>query len=123
MFKLAPANSFTYPVIVEQVSNGGAARKDKFTATFKRLSTQEVTNWMERMVDASQDGYEAQTQVARELCHEVMEGWHDVTDVDGGPVPFSTDALTQALDIHPVAISIATAWVDAMRGGAKRKNS
>lgn len=122
MFVLAPTQTFTYPVTVEIIGNGGAIRKDKFTATFKRLDTTQVTNWMTRITEASREGAEAQTLLSRELAQEVVVDWSDVSDANGTEIPFSSDMLSQALDIHPTPIAIASAWVDAINGGAKRKN-
>lgn len=121
MFTLAPKDRFTYPVTVETITTNGAIRKDKFTVTFKRLSTEEVTDRIARIMAASVEGVEVAVQNARELAHEVVLDWQDVIN-DGVPVPFSTEALSQALDIHPVPTSIATAWIEAVNGGAKRKN-
>ena len=122
MFKLAPNASFTYPVKVETITNGGAVRKDTFTVTFKRLSTSEVTDWITRFTDSSRESPEAAIQTARELAHAVVQDWSDITSLDGSPLSFSTDALSQALDVHPVPTAIASAWLEAVNGGAKRKN-
>jgi hypothetical protein len=122
MFVLAQTQSFTYPVTVEVISNGGAVKRDKFTATFKRLDTTQVTNWMTRITEASREGAEAQTQLSRELAQDVVIDWSDVVDANGTPIPFSADMLSAALDIHPTPVAIASAWVEAINGGAKRKN-
>ncbi|MEN9671434.1 MAG: hypothetical protein RL018_1711 [Pseudomonadota bacterium] len=122
MFKLANNESFTYPVTVEVNSNGGAIRKDKFTATFKRLGTSEVTTWVDRLVEAGRQGLDSLFQTQRELAQEVVINWQDVVGDDGAPVTFSPERLAEALEIHPVPSSIANAWMEAVSGGAKTKN-
>jgi len=122
MFKLAPSDRFTYPVTVETIVNGGATRKDKFSVTFARLSTTEVTDWVDRIIEAGREGTETAVQTARDLAHKVVLDWQEVLGDDGTPVPFSTDMLSQALEIHPFPTSIASAWLEAVNGGAKRKN-
>lgn len=122
MFKISQSNTFTYPVSVDTIIDGGRVQKQNFIATFRRPATEEVTSWKARIVQASSETHEAYTQCQRELAHAVMDGWSDVRDADGNEVPFSTAALTQILDIHPVPFSIANAWIEAVNGGAKAKN-
>jgi|GEM_PF-689945 len=122
MFKISQANSFTYPVSVDMNGDGGRIQKQNFVATFRRLTTEEVSNWKARIVSASQETHEAFLQCQRDLAHEVMEGWNDVRDGNGDEALFSSSALTQMLDIHPVPASIMSAWLEAVNGGAKAKN-
>ena len=101
MFKISQTQSFTYPVSVSTIVDGGRTHKQTFLATFRRLSTEEVTRLKARIVETAGQNHEAYTQCQRDIAHEVMEGWSDVRDENGDEALFSTTALTQMLDIHP----------------------
>jgi hypothetical protein len=122
MFNFSQSQTFTYPVTVETLNDGGRVTKQTFNAVFKRLNTTEVTNWQSRIAEASAQGQQALTDTARELALDVVDGWSDVRESTGDLIPFSTPMLNSMLDIHPVPFSIASAWIEAVNGGAKRKN-
>ena len=123
MFKISQSNTYTYPVVVDTVVDGGRIQKQSFVATFRRLTTEEVTNWKARIVQSAGENHEAYTQCQRDLAHSVVEGWNnDVREASGDEVLFSTAALSQMLDIHPVPYAIGNAWLESVNGGAKAKN-
>lgn len=122
MFKLAQSDNYRFPIPVETIAESGAARKESFTGVFRRIPSDDVTNWIARINEANRQGVEAAVEVSRELAHGLLTDWDDIRDANGEKIPFSREALNQVLDIHPLPISIASAWVDAVNGGAKRKN-
>jgi len=122
MFKLRQKETFTYPVAVESVGDGGVKRKDSFNAEFKRLSTTEVGAWVSRIGEAQGTSAEEAMDAAKTLAREVVVGWSDVREETGGEIEFTLANLNQMLEIHPLPLSIAFAWLEAVNGGAKRKN-
>lgn len=122
MFKLAQSEHYKYPVTVEMVGESGAARKDTFSVVFRRLPTEQVTHWVTRLQEANRESADEAIQVSRELAQDTVIGWSDVRDAGNEDIAFSASALSQALDVHPVPLSIATAWLESVNGGTKRKN-
>lgn len=122
MFKLAQSDSYKYPIPVEMIGESGAARKENFTGVFRRIPSDEVTNWVARINEAHREGVEASVEVSRELAHSLLSDWDDIRDANGEKISFSKEALNQVLDIHPLPIAIASAWIESVNGGAKRKN-
>lgn len=112
MFKITQATTYTWPVQVELPIDGGRTEKANFDAEFKRLT--------QSRIDEIRGMIEREEIRDVDLVRETLVGWSGVVDGDG-PVPFSSQALDQLLDIPTVASSIVLALFQSLTG-AKRKN-
>jgi len=56
------------------------------------------------------------------VAREIVVGWEGVVDDEKQPVPFSPSGLDMFLDMPMVAATVVTAYMEAVSGGAKRKN-
>jgi hypothetical protein len=114
MFKLDSTDTYTYPVTIEVVADGGRFSKSSFDATFKRLSRTQVAEMMRQIRDGEMTDHG--------VAAAVLVGWKGVLDTSGAEIPFSEGARDQVLDVHPVCPAVIQAWADSLKGG-KAKNS
>lgn len=122
MFKVAQSNSYKYPVSVDMISESGNTQKNSFTGVFRRLPSEEVTRWISQIHEANREGSVEAVEISCKVARELLVDWEDIRDADNEKIPFSADALNQILSIHPLPISIASAWLESVHGGTKRKN-
>lgn len=111
MFIISQKDTFTWPVQVE-IPGEGKAIKAQFTAEFRRLPQSR----MDEILAADTPPSDA------ELVREVMVGWKDVKDEAGTELEFNQVNLAQLLEVTGMRAIIGRAFMEAMLGGAKRKN-
>lgn len=56
------------------------------------------------------------------IARRVVRGWRDLTDEQGNPVPFSSEALEQLLDTPAMRTALVLTYLAAASGLAARKN-
>lgn len=111
MFVVSQKDTFTWPVQIE-VPGEGKALKSQFTAEFKRLPQSRMDDFLTPET-APRD---------EDLVREVMVGWKDVKDEAGAELEFNPVNLNLLLEVAGMRRAIALAFIEAMLGGAKRKN-
>jgi hypothetical protein len=114
MFKLAPSDSFWYPVSVQTIGQDGKRSTEQFQALFKRYSRTQF----EALVARLQSG--EQTDLS--LATDVLIGWRGVLDADGKEVEFSEQARDALLDIWPVLPAVVGAFIEAHTPEGRAKN-
>lgn len=65
---------------------------------------------------------DGQVLTETQICREVVRGWKRLLGEDGQDVPFSPQALEQALAAPLLRASIVATYLAAMTGMAARKN-
>lgn len=108
MFKLAQVKTIKWPVDVQIPLDGGRVSKQRFTAEFEILPSDEYS----RAIDEG------------DVLDRVVRGWSDdVQNEAGEPLPFSEEAKAAMLKISYVRVALLRAYLDACAGKeAARKN-
>lgn len=114
MFKIAPPESFWYPVAVELIDGDGKRVQSRFDARFKRYSRTQFQALVQRLQSGEQ------TDLA--LAEDVLIGWRGVQDVDGQEVAFSAATRDALLDIWPVLPAVVGAFIEAHSPEGRAKN-
>lgn len=115
MFKLGQSDSFSYPVEVEVVGDGGKRSTYTFDAQFRRLPSDELN-------EISRRAREGDVNDAG-LVREVLVGWKGILDEDGSELPFSEASRERVCRVWPVTPSIVAAFLEANSPKGKQKNS
>lgn len=111
MFVITQKNTFTWPVEF-QIPGDGKPIKGQITAEFKRVPQSRMDAILQPETAPSDD----------ELAREVLTGWKDVKDEAGEELEFNAVNLNQLLEVAGMRRAICIAYLEAMMGGAKRKN-
>lgn len=111
MFVISQKDTFTWPVPIE-IPGEGKAAKSQFTAEFKRLPQSRMDVLLTPDTAPTDD----------ELVREVMVGWKEIKDEAGVDLEFNPVNLSRLLEVTGMRRAIALAFMEAMLGGAKRKN-
>ena len=111
MFVIDQKDTFTWPVEFE-VPGDGKPAKGQITAEFKRVP--------QSRMDAILDPETAPTDDA--LARDVLAGWKEVKDESGAELEFNAVNLNRLLEVAGMRRAICIAFLEAMMGGAKRKN-
>lgn len=110
MFKLAPAPTFELTV---ELSGPGSTQAGKLQLVGKYLGKSALQAWIESAKDHEHDV---------DWLLKVIEGWAEVVDAEGKPVPFDRAGLDCLLDTYARSSQeIFDAYVAALVG-ARRKN-
>ncbi|WP_425417331.1 hypothetical protein [Oricola indica] len=113
-FVLADEYTFWWPVTVRtpDPDKSGQIAEQSFEGRFKALADDRV-----KALAATRDDDELQTMI-----RESLVDWRDVQGPDGKDVPFSGEALAQALRFPFFRLGVFAAIVDASSGKAAEKN-
>ncbi len=119
MFKVTKEHTFWWPVKVRlpDPDKAGAIKEETFNMRFRALAADrakaiEADNANADIIDRS---------IASIL--EVALDWSDVVDDDRNPVPFTPEALTDALLYPFVRDGIVAAYAAAISGQAARQGN
>lgn len=120
MFKIADVARFKWPVTIRRPSDvdAGEMVEETFTGLFRALPREESMVLLTRMREARE--VDEISAIEIEQIVAVLEGWEDVVDDDGKPVPFSPEALAAANRWVWFREGISAAYGAAMKGGAAR---
>lgn len=112
-----------WPIKVTIPTDGGEYLEYQFTGLFKRLGPQERDLIIEAhkvLVDA-----ESPNEANAITFAKLMDGWSDIQDQDGNPIPFSVESLKMVLggpDFAPISMAIWTASNEVHAGMPREKN-
>jgi hypothetical protein len=109
-FKLVARNTVLVPVKGTLPDEQGKPEPFKFTLVCKRLGQDELTNEMRSDNE----------RTLKEFMSPLIEGWRDVLDEEGAPIPFGQQAIDSLLDIAGMARVVFDAY--AQEQAAKAKN-
>lgn len=110
MFKIEKSATFKWPIKYQGVDEKGAVITEEFTVEFKRKEQAYIDSLIENDTPSIL------------VSKEVICGWDGVCDAEGNAIPFSEDIKERLLQAPGMAQLIALEFVNAMRGGALRKN-
>lgn len=146
--KLLQSAEFDYPVVIDYFDAKGKSRENTTIFTFRRLDTDELTErqqaegqlFTDCIIDCDGDEDAALRKFKLEFIRsgksnistaemaddllDIVVGWTDVDDGDGGKAEFSRENLILLLKTYPKAYSaIKAAFTEAHSAEGRRKNS
>lgn len=112
MFQFSPAPEVLWPVTIETPAEGGTTIRHRIQVRYRMIDRGAVDTLMETLPPQANQA---------ELLRDVVTGWADVRDQDGQEVPFSAEALDEALAWPFVARCLFRGFF-AAQAGAPEKN-
>lgn len=112
-----------WPIKVKLPIDGGGYTEVQFTGLFKRLGMSEydlIMNAHKVLVDT-----ETANEANAITFSKLLDGWSDVQDTEGKPLPFSLESLKMVLsspDYSPFSIAIWNASNEIQFGITREKN-
>lgn len=111
MIRLKPNPTFRFKVAL---GLPGSEERATFTLVGRHKGAKALQEWAGRAREAEGQDHK--------FLAEAIDGWDDVLDADGAPVPYSADALAALLDAYPGSgLEIFRAYV-AELSAARGKN-
>lgn len=124
-FVLQQSPTFTWPIVIREVTDGGRIRTHQFDAEFLRLPAskmEEVQLVYQRLKCAAARDEELPPLPTRQLASDILVGWRGITEQDGTEIPYSENAKSKLLEVALVAdVLVATYWEAHEK--ARSKNS
>lgn len=123
-FVLEQSPTFSHPIIIRELQDGGKYRTHQFEAVYRRLPQsrmEEVQLQYQAMKAAAARDQPLDGIPTREIAAEILAGWNGITQPDGTPVEFSEVAKRQLLEVATVADVLVETYFDA-HNKARAKN-
>lgn len=123
-FILEQSPTFTYPITIRELTDGGRIRTHQFEAIYNRLPAsrmEEVQLAYQRLKVAAAKDQEVDEIPTREIAAEILAGWTGITTADGEPVEFNAVTKAQLLEVATVADVLVSEFFDAHQK-ARAKN-
>lgn len=115
-FVLEQSPTFSWPITIREVQDGGRHRTHQFEAVFRRLNQsrmEEVQLQFQRMKAAAAADLPLDAIPTRDIAAEILAGWKGITDAQGEEVPFSETAKAQLLEVATVADVLVQTFFEA----------
>jgi hypothetical protein len=123
-FVLEQSPTFSHPITIRELQDGGKYRTHQFEAIFRRLP-------QSRMEEVQLQYHQIKAAAARDepldglptmaIAAEILAGWNGITNPDGSPVEFSEAYKAQLLEVATVADVLVATFFDAHEK-ARQKN-
>lgn len=123
-FVLEQSPTFSWPITIREVQDGGRHRTHQFEAIFRRLPQsrmEEVQLEYQRMKAAAAQDLPLEGIPTREIAAEILAGWKGITDGKGEEVEFSDASKAQLLEVATVADILVATFFEA-HDKARQKN-
>lgn len=123
-FVLEQSPTFTHPIVIRELIDGGRHRTHQFEAVYRRLPAsrmEEVQLAYQRIKVAAARNEEVDQIPTREIAAEILAGWRGITDPDGQEVEFTPTTKAQLLEVATVADVLVGTFFDA-HDKARAKN-
>lgn len=123
-FVLEQSPTFTHPITIRELQDGGKYRTHQFDAVFRRLPQsrmEEVQLQYQQMKAAAARDQPLEGIPTREIAAEILAGWNGITNPDGSPVEFSEAYKSQLLEVATVADVLVETFFEAHQK-ARSKN-
>lgn len=123
-FILEQSPTFTYPITIRELTDGGRIRTHQFEAIYNRLPAsrmEEVQLAYQRLKVAAAKDQEVDEIPTREIAAEILAGWTGITTADGEPVEFNAVTKAQLLEVATVADVLVSEFFEAHQK-ARAKN-
>jgi hypothetical protein len=111
MFNLDVSDSYWWPVKFVVPKDDGKVDTFTFDGLFRRLSTDELTELQNSMLEKPVSD--------REIALKLLIGWRGVSS-KSGDVPFSVAAFERALNITGCGTGVCEAWKDSLAQGPRK---
>lgn len=123
-FILEQSPTFSWPITIREVQDGGRHRTHSFEAIFCRLPQsrmEEVQLEYQRMKAAAAQDLPLDGIPTREIAAEILAGWRGITDGKGEEVEFNEASKAQLLEVATVADVLVQTFFEA-HDKARQKN-
>lgn len=124
MFKLTTSHRFwaTATASIPSETTPDKTETQSFRILFELMPKDESAAAVDAMTAALQVGAVAVDEADRAQLVRVVKGWDEVVDADGEPMPFSAEALDQALRFPWFRQAVSVSYGKAISGEAARGN-
>lgn len=123
-FILEQSPTFSWPITIREVQDGGRHRTHQFEAIFRRLPQsrmEEVQLQFLQMKAAAANDQPLDGIPTRDIASEILAGWTGITATDGTAVEYTEAAKAQLLEVATVADVLVETYFDA-HNKARTKN-
>lgn len=123
-FILEQSPTFTYPIVIREVTDGGRIRTHNFEAVYNRLpaSRMEEVQLAYQQIRAAVGRDQAVEAIpTREIAAEILAGWSGITTPDGQAIEYSEATKAKLLEVATVADVLVASFFEA-HDKAKAKN-
>ena len=123
-FILEQSPTFSWPITIREVSDGGRHRTHQFEAIYRRLPAsrmEEVQLAYQKIKVAAARDQEVDAIPTREIASEILAGWKGITDAAGADVEFTAASKAQLLEVATVADVLVATFFEA-HDKARAKN-
>ena len=123
-FILEQSPTFSWPITIREVSDGGRHRTHQFEAIYRRLPAsrmEEVQLAYQKIKVAAARDQEVDAIPTREIAAEILAGWKGITDQAGAEVEFTAASKAQLLEVATVADVLVATFFEA-HDKARAKN-
>jgi hypothetical protein len=123
-FVLEQSPTFTHPIVIRELQDGGKYRTHQFEAIYRRLPQsrmEEVQLQYQAMKAAAARDQPLEGIPTRQIADEILAGWDKITNPDGSPVEFSDAAKAKLLEVAMVANVLVETFFEAHEK-ARQKN-
>jgi hypothetical protein len=123
-FILEQSPTFSWPITIREVSDGGRHRTHQFEAIYRRLPAsrmEEVQLAYQKIKVAAARDQEVDAIPTREIAAEILAGWKGITDAAGAEVEFTAASKAQLLEVATVADVLVATFFEA-HDKARAKN-
>ena len=123
-FILEQSPTFSWPITIREVSDGGRHRTHQFEAIYRRLPAsrmEEVQLAYQKIKVAAARDLEVDAIPTREIAAEILAGWKGITDQAGAEVEFNAASKAQLLEVATVADVLVATFFEA-HDKARAKN-
>ena len=123
-FILEQSPTFSWPITIREVTDGGRHRTHQFEAVYRRLPAsrmEEVQLAYQRIKAAAARDQVVDAIPTREIAAEILAGWRGITDPEGAEVEYSPASKAQLLEVATVADVLVATFFEA-HDKARAKN-
>lgn len=124
-FVLQQSPTFSWPIVIREVTDGGRIRTHQFEAIYHRLPAsrmEELQLAYQRLKCIAARDEEIDQIPTREIASEILAGWRGITEPDGTEIEFSNAAKSRLLEVALVADALVSTYWEAHEK-ARSKNS
>lgn len=124
-FKLERNPTFTHPIVIRELTDGGRYRTHQFTAIYRHVGQsrmEEIQLQYLAMKAAASRNEPIDRIPTREIAGEIFAGWADgIDDPEGQPLDCTPAGVAQLLEVETVADVLVSTYFEAFEK-ARTKN-
>jgi hypothetical protein len=115
-FILEQSPTFSWPITIRELCDGGRYRTHQFEAVFNRLPQdrmEEVLVQYQQMKAAASRDQPIDQIPTREIAAEILAGWKGITDSEGQELECTATTKAQLLKVATVADVLVSTFFEA----------